>query len=363
MELNSPWALLLLVILPFLVYLTLRRRPTAAVKFPSLREIKNGPVSLRQRLRPVLLAARLGCVAFLIFSLARPRKGTVLSRVSTEGVAIEAVVDCSGSMKTEMDYYGEKLNRLEVVKRVLSDFIKGDKENFTGRENDLVGLVSFARYSDTKCPLVLGHGVLLEMLKKTDIVRLESENATAIGDAIALGAARLKNVEQEIHQRKARFGLEPNSPAGSGTNTYEIKSKIIILLTDGRNNAGEYIPLQAAGLAKKWGIKIYTIGIGSARSFHTVETPMGSFKLPTGQQLNEGLLKRIAADTGGFYGRADDAKALRKIVEKIDELEKTKVESVKYTRYAERFAPWTMAALVLLVTEMVAGSTVFRKIP
>jgi Ca-activated chloride channel family protein len=342
-------------------YLMLRKKRTAAVRFPSLVDMKSCAVSWRIRLRPLLTAARLVCVALLIVALARPRKGTVLSEISTEGVAIEVVADRSGSMQTEMDYYGEKLNRLEVVKKVLSDFIEGDKKELGGRGSDLIGLITFARYADTRCPLVHSHNVLVEFLKKTDIVKLRSEDGTAIGDAVALAAARLQKAEEEIERRKQQLGLSGESDVEE--NGFKIKSKVIILLTDGINNAGQYAPLEAAELAKKWDIKIYTVGIGSAQAYTTVNTMMGSFKMPTRQQLDERLLKAIADKTGGFYGRAGDAEALRKIVEKIDELEKTEVKSVQYTQYAEHFGPWTMAGLIVLAMEMLASCTIFRKTP
>ncbi|UCF43280.1 MAG: VWA domain-containing protein [Planctomycetota bacterium] len=364
MQLYSPWALLLLLVLPVMVYLTVRRRRTAAVKFPSLTNVKGCLVSWRLRLRPLLKAARWVCLGLLIIALARPRKGTVLSEISTEGVAIEVVVDRSGSMQAEMDYYGEKLNRLGTVKKVLSDFIIGDEKELGGRSSDLIGLVTFARYADTMCPLVHSHNVLLEFLKKTEIVRLRSEDGTAIGDAIALAAARLHKAEEEIEQRRAQLGLDGERQlSGSEGSGFKIKSKVIVLLTDGRNNMGEYDPLQAAELAKEWGIKIYTVGIGSAQAYTTIQTMMGKFKMPTHQDLDERLLKAIAERTGGFYGRADNAKALRNIVEKIDNLEKTEVKSIQYTQYSERFGPWTLGALLALGFEMLAGCTVFRKIP
>ena len=346
-----------------MAYLMLRRKGTAAVRFPSLVDMKRCLVSWRIRFRPLLTIARLLCVALLIVALARPRKGTVLSEISTEGVAIEAVVDHSGSMQTEMDYYGQKLNRLEVVKNVLSDFIEGDKKDLKGRSSDLIGLISFARYADTKCPLVHSHNVLLEFLKKTEIVTIRSEDGTAIGDAIALGAARLQKAEEEIQQRKKQLVSSGEKISDAGESGFKIKSKVMILLTDGINNAGQYDPLEAAELAKKWGIKIYTIGIGSSQAYTTIQTPLGTYKMPTGQELDEGLLKAIAERTGAFYGRADDAKALRNIVEKIDELEKTEVKSVQYTQFAERFGPWTLTALLVLAAEMLASCTVFRKIP
>ena len=363
MEFQSPWILLLLLLLPILAFRMLRKGRHAAVRFPSLVNVRRCHVSWRQRLRPLLPALRLLCLALLIVALARPRKGTVLSEISTEGVAIEAVVDRSGSMEAEMDF-GGKLNRLEVVKKVLADFIEGDRKELTGRTSDLLGLITFARYADTVCPLVLSHNVMLEFLKKTEIVQIESEDGTAIGDAIVLAAARLKKAEEELVRRNTQL-------AGSGLDDakaaeqlpFKIKSKVILLLTDGRNNAGEYDPLAAAELAKDWGIKIYTIGIGSAQAYTTVQTILGAYRMPTGQNLDEGLLNAIAEKTGGFYSRADDTDALRAIVKRIDELEKTHVKSIQYTQYAERFGPWTLSGVVLLVLEMLASCTVFRKIP
>jgi Ca-activated chloride channel family protein len=363
MPFYSPWALLLLLVLPVLVYLGLRKKRSATVKFPSLMDIRNCHLSWRLRLRPLLKVARLLALALLIVALARPRKGTVLSEISTEGVAIEAVVDRSGSMQAEMDY-GEKLNRLEVVKNVLSDFIQGDEKGLTGRSSDLIGLITFARYADTTCPLVLSHNVLLEFLKKTEIVQLRSEDGTAIGDAIALAAARLKKAEEEIQRRNAQLTQAGRKDSDSAEEAgFKIKSKAIVLLTDGRNNTGEHNPLEVAELAKQWGIKIYTIGIGSAQAYTTIQTVMGTYRVPTHQDLDEGLLRAIAEKTGGFYSRADDTEALRSIVRKIDQSEKTEVKSIQYTQYAERFGPWTLSALLILALEMLAGCTVFRKIP
>jgi Ca-activated chloride channel family protein len=363
MQLYSPWAFLLFLLLPVLAYTALNKKHSAAVKFPSLVDIRNCHLSWRLRLRPLLKAARLMCLVLLILALARPRKGTVISEISTEGVAIEAVVDRSGSMQAEMDF-GEKLNRLEVVKKVLADFIQGGEKGLTGRSSDLVGLITFARYADTVCPLVLSHNVLLEFLKKTEIVKLQSEDGTAIGDAIALAAARLKKAEEEVERRNAQLRYSQLEQSDNEEQAgFKIKSKAIVLLTDGRNNVGEYNPLAAAELAKEWGIKIYTIGIGSAQAFTTIDMLGRTYKMPARQDLDEGLLKAIAEETGGFYSRADDVEALRNIVKKIDQLEKTNVKSIQYTQYAERYGFLTLSALVLLTLEILAGCTVFRKIP
>jgi Ca-activated chloride channel family protein len=365
MSFYSGWLLWSLVLVPVLGWWMLRTRSGAAVRFSSLASFRSCPVSWRVRLRPLLIIARLACLALLIVALARPRKGTVISDVPTEGVAIEAVVDRSGSMRAEMDYSGEKLSRLEVVKRVLADFIKGDAKEFQGRAGDLIGLVTFARYADTVCPLVHGHTVLLEFLKQTRNVEMESEDGTAIGDALALAAARLKKAEEEIVRRQAGLGaagLQDANAVPSGSPSFQIKSKAIVLLTDGRHNAGQYDPLSAADLARQWGIKIYTIGIGSSQSFSTVQTLFGTMRVPAQDELDEGLLQAIADKTGGFYSRADDAQSLVKIVERINSLEKTSVRS-QVIQYAECFQWWTWPALAVLLAEIMASCTVFRKIP
>jgi Ca-activated chloride channel family protein len=363
MQFYSKWILLLLFLIPAMMYFNHRRKRHAALKFSSLRDMRNCSVSLRQRLRPLMSAARYICMALLIIALARPRKGTVLSEISAEGVAMEVVADRSSSMQTEMDYYGQTLNRFDVVKRVLSDFIEGDKKGLTGRDSDLIGLVTFARYADTICPMVLSHNVLLEFLKKTEIVNSRNEDGTAIGDGIALAAARLQKAEEEFRQRKKKLSEAGEQISSDDDSGFRIKSKIIILLTDGINNAGQYDPMAAADLAARWGIKIYTIGIGSGEAYTTIQTPLGNYKIPSGQSLDEGLLRNIAEKTGGFYGRADDAQTLHKIVEKINKLEKTEVKSIQYTQYAEFFSPWTLTALLILTLEILASCTIFRKIP
>ena len=267
---------------------------------------------------------------------------------------MEIVVDHSGSMAEQMRYENESLNRLEVVKRVVAEFVEGNEGDLKGRTGDLLGLVSFARYADTLCPLVHGHEVLLDFLDQTDIVTIRSEDGTAIGDAIALAAARLKTAERQIMENNAKLAGDSDDEPD-----FTIKSKAIVLLTDGINNAGEHQPLDAAKLAKEWGIKIYTVGIGGGQSYRT----MGGFRVPMRSNIDEVLLKAIADETGGFYGRAGDGEALRDIYEKIDSLEKTEVKLLEYVDYAEQFGPWAMGALALLVFEILASCTVFRKIP
>ncbi len=360
MDFQAPLVLCLLVLLPVLGVWQWRKQHTASVRFSSITTLKKSPISWRVRLRPVLFLVRLLCIACVIVALARPRKGTVLSEISSEGIAIEAVVDRSGSMQAEMDYNGDELNRLDVVKRVLSEFIQGNKHQFEGRTGDLIGLITFARYADTTCPLVLSHSVLLEFLKQTKLVTIRSEDGTAIGDALALAGARLQKAEEEIQRRRVSLSMADANDLPDG---FQIKNKVIILLTDGQNNAGEYAPLKAAELARDWGIKIYSIGIGSDQAFTTVQTAMGNFKMPAQNDLDEPLLTKLAETTGGFYRRADSAKALTDIVKTINDLEKSEVKTLQYTQYSEQFMPWIWAALGLLLIEILASCTVFRKIP
>ncbi|MCK5173323.1 MAG: VWA domain-containing protein, partial [Planctomycetes bacterium] len=188
MQFYSPWMLLLLLLLPVLAFVIKRKKLYARIKFSSVDKFAACPVSWRIRLRPAMLLIRFACLLLLIFALARPRKGTVISQKSTEGVAIQVVLDRSGSMAEQMDYFGRGLNRLEVAKRVLTDFIRGDDKDLKGRPQDLIGLITFARYADTKCPLVHAHDAMLEFMNKTQIVQIRSEDGTAIGDAMSLAA-------------------------------------------------------------------------------------------------------------------------------------------------------------------------------
>jgi Ca-activated chloride channel family protein len=349
--LHSPWAILLLLLVPLLIVMRWKYRGSAAIKFSSLSKFQPCPVSWRQRFRPLLFITRLVCIVLLVVALARPRKGMKIEQISTEGVAMMIVVDRSGSMGEAMLYRGEQLNRLEVVKRVVADFIVGDGEDYKGRIGDMVGLVTYARYADTQCPLVRGNTIIADFLKETQLVTQRSENKTAIGDGIAVAAARLQKAESQIMEDQARLTSEQKEDPD-----FTIKSKVIILLTDGINNAGQYDPLETAKLAAEWGIKIYTIGIGS----QVRQRGLFSRMRPS---LDERLLNQIAEETGGFYARADNAEKLREIYKKIDALEKTDVKSIEYVDYAEQFSPWATGALGMLLFEILMASMVFRKIP
>jgi Ca-activated chloride channel family protein len=301
-------------------------------------------------------------MVLLVFALMRPREGSQHSRITTKGVVLSLVVDRSSSMETKIRYRGESMSRLEVVKRVSREFVLGSEE-LEGRTGDMIGLITFAGYADTMCPLVQAHDAVVGFLEDTNTVQLESEDGTAIGDGLALAAARLHKAEVEIQERNAKLLAEESGEGEVVKPEFTIQSKVIVLMTDGINNRGRVSPLEAAELAKEWGIKVYTIGIGGQEQGRQVQGLFGSFRLPTGRELDERLLQEIAQKTGGFYGRADDAEGLREIYQKIDELEKSEIESVEYSSYEERFGGWALAALCVLGLEMMLGYTIFRKIP
>jgi Ca-activated chloride channel homolog len=351
-EFHSPLAfgLLLIVAAIFLLRTRIRR---AALRFSWLGVFDRIPQSLRSRLMPLPAVLRAFCLILLVVAAAGPREGVSVSNISIDGVAMELVVDRSGSMNEKMIYKAEELSRFEAVKMVLEDFITSRSDELEAG-GDLLGLVTFARYPDTVCPLVRNHSILVEFLKQTSTVRLRSEDGTAIGEAIALAAARLHSAEQEINKANAeQSGTDSQTPP-----EFTIKSKAIVLLTDGINNQGQISPQEAAGMAADWGIKIYAIGIGSGPV-----RVMDQFTIPGAAQLDETLLNSIAEETGGFYARADDAEQLKAVYERIGELEKSEIKSLEYNDYNEKFLPWAAAALAVLLAEIILSNTILRKSP
>jgi len=352
MRFGSPWAFLLLLAIPVVVYLHVRRSGHGSLRFSSIANAARSGRSLRQRVLGLPLLLRVAGLVLLAIALARPQEGTELVRDVTEGVAIEMVVDRSGSMGAEMEFASERLTRLDAVKRVFEEFVSGNGDELPGRPSDLIGMVAFARYADTICPLTLGHGALSRFLETVRLVRQRSEDGTAIGDALALAAARLKTAEEDL----ARQGKDQ-------ADDYKIKSKVIILLTDGQNNAGKRTPQQAADLAKKWGITVHTIGVGGGESVSTIRTPMGNFKVPMGEPVDSSTLQNISQTTGGIFRTADNADSLRAVYKDIDQLEKSRIESVRYVDYRESFVPFAFAGLACLAAEIALACTVLRRIP
>lgn len=344
MRFQFPWAFLLIPVLLPVFWFACRSGRQGTLRFSALSTACAVGASWRTRWSALPLFIRMVAVLFLIVALARPQQGREEVRDVSKGIAIEMVVDRSGSMGQELSYQGAQLNRLDVVKRVFKEFVLGNGKDLKGRPNDLIGMVAFARYADTICPMTLSHGALDRFIDNILVVTRKNEDGTAIGDALALAAARLKTAEER----------------GEG---YKIKSKVIILLTDGQNNAGRRSPQEAARLAREWGIKVYAVGVGGRESFATVRTPFGEYKVPAGPGVDEATLKTIAAETGGAYWLAESAGKLYEVYKEIDKLERTEIESVRYVDYSERFIPFLMAALLALCLEQALLCTAFRRIP
>ncbi len=330
---QNPIFLFGLLIGPLYLYLHLRARKTAAVRFSSLkiaREIAAGPSSPLRHSPAVL---RFLALVFLVLALARPRQGIRETRFTTEGIEIVIALDVSTSMLAEdFSWGGRRRNRLEVAKEVIAPFIRD-------REGDRIGLVVFAGRTYTQCPLTIDYGILLDLLEKTEIGMVE--DGTAIGSAIVTGLNRLRQTEAP--------------------------SKIIILLTDGENNAGKIDPLTAARMAAALKVKIYPVGIGSnqpvpypaARDPRTGRTIYQNVLIP----LNDRSLTEIAQTTEGKYFRAAETGTLEEIFHLIDQMEKTPAESIVYTEYRELFPYLLAAGLFSLLAGVALGKTVFRRLP
>ena len=351
-RLESPWMLLLLA-LPPLLFLLRRRARRAAVGFSSVRNARQAGKSMRQRLLWMPSTLRWGAYILLVVALARPQAGRERVQEISQGVAIEMVLDRSGSMRLEMEFEGKLKNRLDSAKEVFRRFVFGYGTSLKGRTNDLVGMVAFARYSDTICPLTLTHSVIKPFLDTVKLANTEDEDGTAIGDAVALAAARLHTVEETLA-----------SQTGKDKGAYKIRSKVMILLTDGENNCGRRSVLQGGELAKRWGIRLYVIALGGDEAYETVNTPFGktSRRVLT-RPLDTRDLEKIATDTGGFFRQATDATALQRVYEEIDKMERSEVESMRFVDYRELFVPFALAALAMVALEQLLNATYFRRLP
>lgn len=353
---HLPWALALLTIPLLLLLWNPLSRKKATLPLPMSPAMARGsvhlPRTMRQRLLWVPRVLSLLGAAGLIIALARPQLGQGRTQRTTDAIAIQIVIDRSGSMGTRMDFGGTALSRLDVVKNVLRDFLLGNGTDLPGRPNDLVGLVSFARFAETNCPLVRDHDALVQLADVLQPARDQIEGGTAIGDGLALAAARLRNAEQDLKSRKTS-GTEDN---------LEIKSKVIVLLTDGANNAGQTTPDEAAKLAKDWGIRVYAIGIGGG-GFTTMRTPFGEQQVPVPSEIDEAQLRPLAETTGGIYRAAKDGDSLRKIYAEIDRLETSSVKALEFTEYTELFEYPTIAGAAALAMATLLSSAGLRRTP
>jgi Ca-activated chloride channel homolog len=322
-----PWILYFLILVPALPvwYWMKGKQRQPSITYSSLKVFKEIPAGWREKFRHLPVILRTLALFLLIVALARPQSYNSGENIYTEGIDIAMVLDISGSMLAE----DLKPNRIEAAKQVIDNFI-------SNRTSDRIGLVIFARQAFTQCPLTIDYGVLRHLLSKVEPGMIE--DGTAIGNAIADGVNRLKDGKA--------------------------KSKIIILLTDGMNNAGEIDPLTAAQIAKTFGIRIYTVGVGAkGEAPYPVQTPFGVRYQMIPADIDEGMLQQIADITGGAYFRATDTKALKEIYDKIDRLEKSRVEVTSYRQAKELFYNWLGAGLVLIFLEIGISQTIFRKVP
>lgn len=328
MSFAYPWLLLLGFVPLVLLAATFRwrrvRTPAAAFSNVERLGARRGRRAAFSRLLPVLRALVL---LLLVLALARPRFGEREVEVTSEGLDIVLAIDVSGSMRAE-DF--QPHNRLHVAKQRAADFI-------AGRAGDRIGLVVFASNSYTQCPLTTDHGVLSRLLADVDFG--EIKDGTAVGMAVANGVNRLKDVPG--------------------------KSRILILLTDGRNNSGAVDPITAAELAYSLGVRVYTIGVGTlGEAPYPVDDPVfGRRYVRMEADVDEETLNRIAEITGGRYYRATDSEALDLIFQQIDQLEKTKVETREWVNYSEFGSYLAIPALLLVLLEAVLGSTWLRRLP
>ena len=326
---EDPWLLLFFLMVPFLT-IRGKGKQQATISYSSidtLQAIRSARVEILSILPLVL---RMIAISLLVLSLARPQEGYKSTEILSVGVDIMLALDTSGSMQALDFIKDEKRDtRLAMVKDVVSQF-------FDNRPNDRMGMVVFGSEAYTQCPLTLDQGILKSFLSKLDIGM--AGDSTAIGSAIGIAVKRLKDLES--------------------------KSKVIILLTDGQNNAGSLPPLQAAQTAKAFGIKIHTIAVGThGKAPFLVNSIFGQRYVYQQVDIDEDTLKKISDLTGGQYFRATDLESLKTIYKQIDEMEKSEVKVIDHSEYTELFHYFLIPGLLILLLEILLSNTVLRRIP
>lgn len=324
---HNPNLLFLLLLIPLYLFFYRWNQKGTAIRFSSIRGLKKIGPSPGVIFRHSVAVLRSLAIIFLVLALARPQKGIRDIRITTEGIDIMLTVDVSGSMNIpDFVLDGKKVSRMAAAKDVIAGFIEE-------RTSDRIGMVVFGSLAYTQCPLTIDYGVLLQLLEEIHIGMVDEE-MTAIGSGIATSLNRLR-------ESKA-------------------KNKIIILLTDGENNAGKIDPQTAARMAESLDIKIYTIGIGPREGYRF----RGRFgKIVTVYPLDPTGLKEIAATTGGEYFSAWDTDSLERIFELINKMEKTTGDEVIYTEYNELFPYFITVGLIFLLLGVVLEKTRFRRLP
>jgi len=336
-ELYLLWYLIPLYLLwtlgAFLLHRHDKKRQRSAIRYSSIKGLKKVGFQKKILLRKLVKASRFITIALMLAAMTRPQSGRKETKISTEGIDIVLAIDTSGSMRAlDLDTHApiaQRRNRLDVVKHVVSEFVQK-------RPNDQIGMVVFGQEAFTQCPLTLDHGVLDTFLDHLEIGM--AGEATAIGSAIGTAVKRLKDSKA--------------------------KSKVLILLTDGRNNAGTLSPQKAAEVAQTFDIKIYAIGAGTkGKAPFIVDSLFGKQVVYDDVQIDEASLTKVAEQTGGAYFRAQDAQSLEDIYKKIDALEKTEITQPVYLEYNDDFDFYLLPALGLLLLEIVLLGTRLRKIP
>lgn len=326
MTFAHPYFFLLLLLVPLAIglYLWREKRP-ATFTLSTIGAFRGRKVSWRTRL--CWLPFALALLAFIsgVVALARPQSNNAYSTESTEGINIVLALDISGSMLAK----DLQPNRFEAAKSVAGEFV-------SSRPYDNIGLVVFAGESYTQCPLTTDHAVLLNMINSVEMGLVN--DGTAIGSGLATAVNRLKEIKEG--------------------------SKVVILLTDGTNNSGTIAPVTAAEIAASFGIRVYTIGVGTmGEALYPIQTYLGVEYVSMPVEIDEASLKQIASATGGQYFRATDNNSLHKIYEEIDQLEKVKLKVESFTQKEELFPPYLWAALILLFAALLLRSTLFRRMP
>jgi Ca-activated chloride channel family protein len=318
----------LLLILPVLMivwYIWKQRHLQASLRLSSSEGFNKAPKTLKVYLRHLPFALRIIAIVFVIIALARPQTTNSWNTSETEGIDIVMDLDISTSMLAQ----DLKPDRIQAAKEVAASFING-------RPTDNIGLVVFAGESFTQCPLTTDHAVLLNLLK--DVRCGMIEDGTAIGHGLATAVSRLKDSQA--------------------------KSKIIILLTDGTNNRGEIAPVTAAEIAQTYGIRVYTVGVGTQGTApYPIQTSIGVQYQNIPVEIDEAVLTKIAQITGGLYFRATDTAKLKAIYAEIDQLEKTKMSVQEYSKKYEQYSFFALIGLLFFVLELLTRYTILKNIP
>ena len=323
---NPEFFYLLLLLLPMIAwYIWRQKKLGASLQFSSDMGFARIPKSWKYYLRHSVLVLQMLSLSLLIVALARPQSSNSWSNVTTKGIDIVIALDISSSMLA-MDF---QPNRIEAAKDVATQFI-------SGRTNDRIGLVIFSGESFTQCPLTTDRATVINMFRGIESGMIE--DGTAIGNGLATAVSRLKDSDAT--------------------------SKVVILLTDGENNRGEIAPVTAAELAKTFGIRVYTVGVGTmGMAPYPIQTPFGVQVRDMEVKIDEATLQKIASTTDGKYFRATNNNKLAEIYQEIDKLEKSKIDVKEYSKKQEEYLKYALVGALLLMMAMFLKTTIFRNIP